>query len=102
MNGGRKKVEIMMNEKEVKEQLKVMKDKFEKNSLSELDWANLNGYIAALENVLGFNSKKDVISEAERIEKILPKDPMAIIKRASERLRRELGEEVEDGISEVE
>ena len=43
-----------------------------------------------------------VTSEAERIKKLIPKDPMAIIRRASERLRKELGEEVEDDVSEVE
>ena len=90
----------MMNEKDILDHLNEMKEKLEKNSLSEHAWANLNGYVAALEYILGYESLIDVNSEAERIKKILPKDPMAIIKRASERLRRELDEEVKDDISE--
>ena len=90
----------MMNEKDILDHLNEMREKLKKNALSEHAWANLNGYVAALEYILGFESLNDVNSEAERIKKILPKDPMAIIKRASERLRKELGEEVEDGISE--
>ena len=92
----------MMEEQEIISHLEEMRKKIKENSLSETAWANLSGYIAALEYITMKKVEVIVTSEAERIKKLIPKDPMAIIRRASERLRKELGEEVEDDVSEVE
>ena len=39
---------------------------------------------------LGKKEEKVVDSDSARIERLIPKDPMAIIKRAGEKLRKEL------------
>ena len=51
---------------------------------------------------LAKEEEKDVDSESERINKLIPKDPMSIIKKAGERLRKEMSnlEGDDDGESE--
>jgi len=51
------------------------------------------------QELIAKEEERDVNSDSDRINKLLPKDPMAIIKRASERLRNELGEDGDDGES---
>ena len=41
---------------------------------------------------LAKDEEKDVDSEAKSIDRLIPKDPMAIIKRAGEKLRKEMSD----------